>query len=65
MCGRYVSVQSVEVIERRFNIRVPSNIDLEPSYNIFPGKYAPVSTNEKPKVLQIFQFGLTTFWAKK
>ena len=65
MCGRYVSVQSVEVIERRFDIRVPSNIDLEPSYNISPGKYAPVITNDKPKELQFFQFGLTPFWAKK
>ncbi len=65
MCGRYVSVQSVEVIEKRFNIRVPSNIDLEPCYNISPGKYAPVITSEKPKELQLFQFGLTPFWAKK
>ncbi len=51
MCGRYVSAQSVEVIESRFNIRVPSNIDLEPSYNISPGKYAPVITDAKPKDL--------------
>ena len=65
MCGRYVSVQSIKVIERRFNIRVPSNIVLEPSYNISPGKYAPVITDAKPKELQLFQFGLTPFWAKK
>ncbi|RLD76709.1 MAG: hypothetical protein DRJ10_13165 [Bacteroidetes bacterium] len=55
MCGRYVSVQSIKVIERRFNIRVPANIVLEPSYNISPGNYAPVITDAKPKDLFLLQ----------
>ena len=30
--------------------------------NISPGKYAPVITNDKPKELQLFQFGLTPYF---
>ena len=65
MCGRYVSVQKVETIEKRFNVTADKDFVFEPSYNIGPGKYAPVITNENPKVLQLYQFGLTPFWAKK
>jgi len=64
MCGRYVLVQKVETIEKRFGVKA-GNIEFEPSYNISPGMYAPVITNENPKELQLFQFGLTPFWAKK
>jgi len=65
MCGRYVSVQKIETIEKRFNVTAGAGFVFEPSYNIGPGKYAPIITNEKPKELQLFQFGLTPFWAKK
>lgn len=65
MCGRYIQVKSVEVIETRFNVKVPDNLQVRPSYNISPGKYAPVITCNKPKEVQLFQFGLTPFWAKK
>jgi putative SOS response-associated peptidase YedK len=65
MCGRYVCVQKVETIEKRFNVTAPSGFNFEPSYNVGPGKYAPVITNENPRELQLFQFGMTPFWAKK
>ena len=65
MCGRYVLVQKIEVLEQRFNVTVPMDFDFKPSYNISPGKFAPVITCENPKTLQLFQFGLTPFWAKK
>jgi len=58
MCGRYVSTQSIEVIERHFNIRVPSNIVLEPSYKIPPENYVPLISDAKPKELQLLQLGL-------
>ncbi|MFP3859927.1 MAG: SOS response-associated peptidase [Bacteroidales bacterium] len=65
MCGRYVEVQKVEVIEQRFNVSAPSGLGYQPSYNISPGQFAPVITNDNPSELQLFQFGLTPFWAKK
>lgn len=65
MCGRYILVQKIEVLEKRFNVTIPADFDFSPSYNISPGKYAPVITSENPRIMQLFQFGLTPFWAKK
>jgi putative SOS response-associated peptidase YedK len=65
MCGRYVLVQKVETIEKRFNVTAPEGLAYNPSYNISPGKFAPVISNEDPKSLGMYQFGLTPFWAKK
>jgi putative SOS response-associated peptidase YedK len=65
MCGRYVLVQKVELIEKRFNVKAPEGFDYQPSYNIVPGSYAPVITNENPRQLELFRFGLTPFWSKK
>jgi putative SOS response-associated peptidase YedK len=65
MCGRYILIQKIEFLEKRFNVTAPEGFDFKPSYNISPGQYAPVITNENPRELQLFQFGLTPFWAKK
>lgn len=65
MCGRYIQVKNVEIIEERFNVRVPEGIELTPNYNVSPGDYAPVITNANPGEVQLLQFGLTPFWAKK
>jgi len=65
MCGRYVLVQKIEVIEKRFNIRVEGDLEYRPSYNISPGSYAPVITDDNPRTLSMLQFGMTPFWAKK
>ena len=62
MCGRYILVQKAEVIEKRFGVVVPDTIQLKPSYNIAPGKLAPVITNDQPHELQLFRFGLTPSW---
>ncbi len=65
MCGRYIEVQKVETIEKRFQVSVPEQLGYKPSYNISPGQKAPVITSEKPDQLQMYQFGLTPFWSKK
>ncbi len=66
MCGRYVVVSSVEVIEKRFQVKAPElPLKMIPNYNLSPGSMAPVITSDKPKELQFFQFGLTPSWAKK
>lgn len=65
MCGRYVLVQKVEMIEKRFNVEAPPEFQYKPSYNISPGNYAPVITSENPKQLELYRFGLIPFWSKK
>ena len=65
MCGRYIEVQKVETIEKRFNVKAPNGLDYRPGYNISPGEKAPVITNEQPDALQVYRFGLTPFWSKK
>lgn len=65
MCGRYILIQKVELLEKRFGVSVPDNIHLVPSYNIAPGKYAPVITNENPREIQLYRFGLIPYWATK
>lgn len=63
MCGRYVLVQKIEVIEKRFNAKADFNWN--PNFNISPGTRAPIITCEHPHLVQLFTFGLTPFWAKK
>ena len=65
MCGRYIEVQKVETIEKRFNVKASEDFDYQPGFNISPGQKAPVITNEKPGELQTYRFGLTPFWSKK
>lgn len=66
MCGRYVVVSSVEVIEKRFQVKAPEVVpSLFPNYNVGPGALAPVICSDKPTELQFIQFGLTPSWAKK
>lgn len=65
MCGRYVLVQKLESIEKRFNVKAPVGFLWSPSYNISPGQLAPVITSEHPKHIDLMQFGMTPFWAKK
>lgn len=65
MCGRYVLVQKVESIEKRFNVKAPIGYLWEPSFNISPGQLAPVITSDHPNHLDLLQFGMTPFWAKK
>lgn len=65
MCGRYVVVSSVVAIEKKFNVKAEQTELFQPNFNVGPGAYAPVITNDKPDELQLFQFGLTPSWAKK
>ena len=65
MCGRYILVQKLELIEKRFNVSTPQGVEWKPAYNISPGQLAPVITSDHPKELQLFRFGMTPFWAKK
>ena len=65
MCGRYILVQKLELIKKRFNVTAPEGLEWKPAYNISPGQVALVITSDNPKELQLFHFGMTPFWAKK
>ncbi len=64
MCGRFVLIQKLEAIEKRFNVTAAFDIPLEPNYNITPGTYTPVVASDNPKALQMMRFGMTPFWSK-
>lgn len=65
MCGRYILIQKAEVLEKRFGVIVPDTVNLVPSYNIAPGKFAPVITDDHPREIQLFRFGMTPSWMTK
>jgi putative SOS response-associated peptidase YedK len=63
MPSRYILVADLEAIESKFCLP-PQSITIKANYNITPGQYVPVITNDKPHEIQFFKFGLTPFWAK-
>lgn len=64
MCGRFILVQKLEAIEKRFNVVANFDNPLTPNYNIAPGTYTPVVASDNPKSLQMMRFGMTPFWSK-
>lgn len=65
MCGRYVSVSTVQTIEKRFGVTAPEPEKFIPNTNVSPGTYAPVISSSSPSELHFFKFGFTPSWAKK
>lgn len=65
MCGRYVQVSKLEVVEKRFNVIAETPELFTPNFNIGAGSNALVITCEEPRKLQWFQFGYSPPWAKK
>jgi putative SOS response-associated peptidase YedK len=63
MCIRYILSTTPEATESKFAIP-PQSIKIENNYNISPGQFVPVITNDNPHEIQLFKFGLTPFWAK-
>jgi len=64
MCDRYIFVQKPNTIRKRFQVFAPGNIQWTPSYNIAPGKYAPVITSQQPETLQHYLWGSMPFPSK-
>src|SRR5664279_1611239 len=65
MCGRFVLVADPNVIQQSFNLDAGTGIDFAPRYNIAPTQYVPVITNEQPKTLSLYRWGLIPSWAKE
>jgi len=65
MCGRYVTVSEIKVMEKKFNVSSLHPDLFKPNTNVSAGDLGPVITNENPQSLQFFQFGYSPSWAKK
>lgn len=67
MCGRYVTISTVQTIEKRFQVQAPPEVASiwRPNANVSHGEYAPVIASDDPQCLQMQQFGFTPRWAKK
>ncbi len=68
MCGRASLTANEKELEDRFNSTFYTE-DIErynpvPNYNLAPGQYFPVITNNDPKHFNVFKWGLIPFWAK-
>ncbi|MCG8309837.1 MAG: SOS response-associated peptidase [Cytophagales bacterium] len=62
MSERYTIIAKAEEIEKRFRVEVPGTY--APRYNAAPTQVLPVITNEHPKELSFFYWGLIPGWAK-
>jgi putative SOS response-associated peptidase YedK len=62
MCGRFVIAADANALQQAFNLEnVP---EFSPRYNIAPTQNAPVITNEHPKELSFYRWGLIPSWSK-
>lgn len=65
MCGRFVQIIDIELFVKRFGVKHPNVISIQSNFNVAPGNFVYVITNQKPDELQTLQFGLTPSWAQK
>ena len=63
MCGRFVLAVDPSVIQQAFNLEL-SVVDFKPRYNIAPTQMVPVISNEQPKHLSLYRWGLIPAWSK-
>lgn len=59
MCGRYVQVSSIEVLEQRFQAEMVNTAAWSPTTNAAPGDVLPVITDESPQSIVFQRFGLS------
>lgn len=62
MCGRYVQVSKLEVLEKRFEAQASQPELWRPNANVAPGTKAPIITSDAPKEIQFYQFGFRPSW---
>jgi putative SOS response-associated peptidase YedK len=63
MCGRYQISISGKEISTRFSVDIYENTYV-PKFNCAPTQLLPVISNEQPKILSFYRWGLIPFWAK-
>lgn len=64
MCGRFSFALSDKIIEEHFDIDIEDE-EFLPRYNCAPSQNLAVITNEDPKKLNYYKWGLVPFWAKE
>ncbi len=65
MCGRYVLMSKVKAIEKKFGVTADDPEEILADPNIGVGALGAVIACDNPDKLQLFQFGMTPFWAEK
>lgn len=66
MCRKYVLASSLEKIESRFNVRINQHtLPISESFAVACTDSSYVITSENPHDCQVYQFGMTPYWAKK
>jgi putative SOS response-associated peptidase YedK len=63
MCGRFVLTVNPEMIQTTFDLTsVPAS--MSPRYNIAPTQPVALITNENPRELSFYKWGLIPSWSK-
>ena len=65
MCGRYVITSKIELIEKRFQVKVVNPDLFTPNVNVTPGQFAPIITSEQRQLLDFGVFGFSPSWSQK
>jgi len=63
MCYRY-SVPGPDVVKKTFQVKISSNFEKRYHVGAFEDVKLPVITNENPKQVDLFNWGLIPFWVK-
>ncbi len=66
MCRKYVLASKLEKLESRFNVRInQQTLPISESFAVACTDSSYVITSENPHEIQVYQFGMTPYWAKK
>lgn len=65
MCGRFILVQKIETLEKRFNATADFELNYKTSYNIHPGAESVIIPSDKPNKIVNAIFGMSPEWSKK
>lgn len=57
-------VSNSEIIERKFEVRMPEKLEYLPNYNLHPGDDCVFVGTQKPNELITMHYGLIPFWTK-
>lgn len=63
MCGRFVLTADGQAIQQKFDLETTPE-PMQPRYNIAPSQPVAVISNENPKELTYYTWGLIPSWAK-
>jgi putative SOS response-associated peptidase YedK len=63
MCGRYSFAPELTIVNEHYKI-IANPADVAANYNAAPTQLLPVITNQAPRELSWFRWGLVPFWAK-